>query len=68
MDKIKVDLYELNLSLNSNSIDTNWKQVQQTISNDIDYELIFTYESTTAEYSYIVIDDISIINGACGMY
>jgi len=27
--------------LNSNCIDTNWKQIQRTISNDNDYELIF---------------------------
>ncbi len=53
---------------NLNSIDTNWKQIQRTISIDHDYELIFTYESHTSDYNYIAIDDISIIDGACRMY
>lgn len=32
------------------------------------YELIFTYSSNTAEYNYMAIDDISIINGVCRTY
>ncbi|CAF0802218.1 unnamed protein product [Rotaria sordida] len=45
--------------------DKNWKQIERTISNVYDYNLIFAYESITSEYNYIAIDDISIINGAC---
>ena len=49
-------------------IEKIWKLIQHTISNDYDYELLFTYEANTTAYNHIAFDDISIINGACGMY
>ncbi|CAF2530092.1 unnamed protein product [Rotaria sp. Silwood2] len=56
---------EYSFTFNWNDQDKNWKQIQRTISNVYEYKLIFAYESTTSEYDYIAIDDISIINGAC---
>jgi hypothetical protein len=68
IQKIRVEFLRLVYLLNFIYLDTNWKQVQRTISNDDYYEIIFEYESITSEYNYIAIDDISIINGACSMY
>ena len=48
-------------------IDTHWRQIQRTISSDDDYELIFTYQSSSTEYNHMAIDDIGIISGACRM-
>ncbi len=68
IQKIRVEFLRLVYLLNFIYLDTNWKQVQRTISNNEYYEIIFEYESITSEYNYIAIDDISIINGACSMY
>ncbi|CAF1098730.1 unnamed protein product [Adineta steineri] len=50
---------------NEKDQNVNWKQVQQTILDDADYQVIFEYQSATSEYNYIAFDDISIINGTC---
>jgi len=68
IQKIRVEFLRLVYLLNFIYLDTNWKRVQRTISNDEYYEIIFEYESIISEYNYIAIDDISIINGACSMY
>ena len=53
------------IEISFENIDPNWEEIQQVISTNNVYELIFTYSSNTTEYNYMAIDDISILDGIC---